>query len=110
MGGTCSRLTQNRKRTRHLKALHKPTARVKYTNILTIAKRTKRQMPGQSFLVPSGGCSEQLSNWSKENPTQIWYEFRNKSNHWNMILEGKRVGCAASKCGGPSVYLWCYIS
>merc|ERR1711974_171362 len=93
-------------RTRHLKALHKPTARVKYTNILTIAKRSKRQMPGQSFLVQHlmGVRSKQVTGARRTQPR--FGMNSNKSNHWNMILEGKRVGCAANKCGGPGVYLW----
>merc|ERR1711974_40559 len=55
------------------------------------------------------GCLEKYANWSKENPTQIWYEYRNKKPHWSYILQNKRVGCAANKCGGRGVYLWCYL-
>merc|ERR1711974_361822 len=39
----------------------------------------------------SDGCLEKYSDWSKENPTQIWYEYRNKKSHWSYILQNKRL-------------------
>jgi len=57
------------------------------------------------------GCTESLSNWSRNDPLQIWYQYRNSYGHWNKILRADRVGCSATTNGAApgGVCLWCYL-
>ena len=44
-------------------------------------------------------CRTSASNWSREKPAQIWYEFRHQTGHYNNILQNNRVGCSAERLG-----------
>merc|ERR1712098_506323 len=43
-----------------------------------------------------GGCEESESNWSREKPASIWYEFRFETSHYRLIMENNLAGCSAA--------------
>merc|ERR1712026_235179 len=56
-----------------------------------------------------GGCPPNSSNWSREKPVDIWYEFRHKTGHYDTVLNNNRVGCSAVK-SGDDYCVFCYFA
>ena len=56
------------------------------------------------------GCEEK-SYWSRNDPLKHWRYFKDRTEHYNTILnrDNKRVGCSATK-NGKGVCLWCYLT
>ena len=61
----------------------------------------------EMIIACGGGCSEQLSNWSREKPASIWYEHRHQTNHFSYIMKNNRMGCSAAKKGSGKNAEWC---
>ena len=62
-----------------------------------------------SIIACVGGCREIYSNWSREKPAQIWYEFRTRTGHYNAIMKNNRVGCSAA-VSGQDYCVFCYLA
>ena len=56
----------------------------------------------------SGGCRETLSNWSRSKPAQIFYDFKDRTGHYEDIMQNNRVGCSAKK-SGDEICAFCYL-
>ena len=61
----------------------------------------------ESIIACVGGCSKQASNWSREKPASIWYEYRHQTNHFSAIKNNNRMGCSAAKKGSGRNAQWC---
>ena len=47
-----------------------------------------------------GGCPVNGSaNWAPDKPGQIFYDFKNRTRHFEMIMKNDRVGCSAYRSG-----------
>ena len=57
----------------------------------------------------TGGCKERSSNWSRDHPAKIFYQYRRRTVHYKNIMKSKYIGCSAAYSNGRYCP-FCYLS